>query len=171
MANPLTLVMALTVTADQLPELQEVVAKAQDEINAALTSVGTVHYARVLVVDTSSPNLQFTATPKGPFALCVITEYDGDFDRYTQDFVNKIGDVFNMLLQFTVGGAAVTPVQQNVAAFTAFVAANDLSQLPPNDGANKLYSAYPQTVQQIWAKFPVPPAPAPEPEPAAAGAS
>jgi hypothetical protein len=161
--------MALDIDDSQLPELQQVVAKAQSEINAALTAVGTVHYARVVVFDTSSPNLQFTATPKGPFALSVITEYDGDFDRYTQDFVNQIGDVFNALLAFTVGGKALIPVQQNVAAFTAFVAANDLSQLPPNGGENRLYSAYPQTVQQIHAKFP--PSPAPVPETAGASAS
>ncbi|MDP2712541.1 MAG: hypothetical protein Q8O56_15100 [Solirubrobacteraceae bacterium] len=159
--SPLTLVMALDVDASQLPALQKVVATAQAEINAALTSVGTVHFARVLVLDTSSPNLQFTATPAGPFALAVITEYDGDFARYTQDFVNKIGDVFDMLLKFTVGGSALVPVTDNVAAFTAFVAANDLSQQPPNDGGNRLYSAYPQTVQQILAKFPPAAAPVP----------
>lgn len=167
MANPLTLVMALDIDAAQLPELQEVVAKAQEEIDGALTAVGTVHFARVLVLDTSSPNLQFTATPKGPFALSVITAYDGDFTRYTQDFVNKIHDVFDALLQFTTGGKDLVPVQQHVSEFTAFVAANDLSQLPPNNGDNRLYSAYPQTVQQILAKFP----PAPAPERAAAASS
>lgn len=154
MANPLTLVMALTIDTDQLPELAAVVAKAQEEINQALTTVGTVHYARVLVLNTSSPNLQMGAAPAGPYALGVITAYDGSFDAYTQDFVNVIGDVFNELLAFTVGGKAVIPVQKNVAAFTAFVAANDLSQHPPNDSGNRLYSAYPQTVQQILAKFP-----------------
>ena len=75
-------------------------------------------------------------------------EYDGSFDDYIGDFVNVVGTVFDALLQFIVGGAAVTPVASNVAAFSAFVTANDASQHAPNNG---LFQAYPYTVQDIKA--------------------
>ena len=80
----------------------------------------------------------------------MITEYDGSFNAYINDFVAQLGAVFDANLQFVVGGAALTPVANNVAGFAAFVAANDASQHAPN---NTLYAAYPQTVQQVLAAF------------------
>ena len=53
--------------------------------------------------------------------LAVITEYDGDFDAYIQDFVAKVGPIFDVLLSFTVGGKEVTPVAQHISAFIAYV--------------------------------------------------
>ena len=50
-----------------------------------------------------------------------------------------------------VGGAAVTPVANNVAAFQAFIALNDASQHPPNV---TLFQAYTATVQEILASLP-----------------
>lgn len=117
--------------------------------------MGTVHFARFLFLDTSKPNLQPDLNPastsQGPFVIGVVTEFDGDFDAYIQDFVNKVGNIFDLLLQFVVGGAALIPVANNVQDFTDFIALNDASQHAPNQG---LYQAYPQTVQQIKAKFP-----------------
>ena len=52
------------------------------------------------------------------------------------------------MLPFVVGGAAVVPVADNVAAFEAFVTLNDASQHAPN---TSLYQAYTYTVQQILA--------------------
>ena len=150
MASPLTLLMPIIPGTNPL-ELAATLAKYNAEINSALTSIGTVHYARFLLLDRSTPNLQ-PGGSSDQLVLAVITEYDGSFQAYIGDFVSQIGDVFNALLQFVVGGAAVTPVQSNVAAFSAFVTANDASQHQPNEG---LYSAYPQTVQQIIAAFDV----------------
>ena len=67
---------------------------------------------------------------------------------YIQDFVAQLGPFFDALLSFTVGGKAVTPVADHIAAFTAYIQANNASQHAPNQG---LYQAYPQTVQQILA--------------------
>ncbi|HYW07643.1 MAG TPA: hypothetical protein VE913_11845, partial [Longimicrobium sp.] len=80
--------------------------------------------------------------------LAVVTEYDGSFQAYIGDFVARIGQVFDALLQFVVGGKELTPVANNAAAFLAFVTANDASSHQPNTG---LYSAYPLTVQKILA--------------------
>ena len=149
MASPLTLMMPI-IPGTSLTELAGTLAKYQTEIDSALTSIGTVHYARFLLLDRSTANLQPGATPSNEMVLAVITEYDGSFQAYIGDFVAQIGQVFDALLQFVVGGQALIPVANNVAAFDAFVAANDASQHQPNEG---LYQAYPQTVQQILAAF------------------
>jgi hypothetical protein len=149
MAKPLTLMMPIIPGTDMM-QLAGTLAKYQTEIDTALTSIGTVHFARFLLLDRSVANLQPGATASNEMVLAVITEYDGSFQAYIGDFVAQIGQVFDALLQFVVGGAALTPVANNVAAFSAFVAANDASQHQPNEG---LYSAYPQTVQQILACF------------------
>ncbi len=151
MANPLTLM--LPVIPGTSPEtIAQTLAQYGPQLDAALASIGTVHYARSLYLDLSQPNLQpsLTTPSQGPFVLSVMTEYDGDFDAYIGDFVAKVGTVFDALLQFVVGGAAVTPVANNVEAFTAFIDKNDVSQHFPN---TSLYDAYPQTVQQIKAAF------------------
>ena len=147
MASPLTLMMPI-IPGTNLTELAATLAKYQSQIDSALTSIGTVHYARFLLLDRSTANLQPGGASSDQLVLAVITEYDGSFQAYIGDFVSQIGDVFNALLAFVVGGAAVTPVQSNVNAFMAFVTANDASEHQPNEG---LYQAYTATVQQILA--------------------
>jgi len=146
MANPLTLLMPVVPGTDP-SAVAQTIAKNQQAIDNALTQVGTVHYARFLLLDTSAPNLQ-PGAGKGPYVLAVVTAYDGDFDAYIQDFVAQLGGVFDALLSFTVGGKAVTPVKDHIPAFTAYIKTNDASQHSPNQG---LYQAYPLTVQQILA--------------------
>lgn len=161
MASPLTLLMPI-IPGTNPAAVAAALQSQQTNIDKALSDIGTVHYARFLLLDRSVPNLQPGATPSNELVLAVITEYDGSFTGYIGDFVAQIGDVFNALLSFVVGGSAVTPVQNNVAAFSAFVAANDASQHFPNNGATApgappepgagLYQAYPDTtVQQILA--------------------
>ena len=147
MANPLTLLMPLVPNTNPLV-IAQTVASHQAAINVALTSIGTVHFARFAVFDASVPNLQPSGKPGDNLVLGVITEYDNDFDTYIADFVNKIGFIFDALLPFVVGGPPLVPVASNLVTFTAFVKANDASQAP---GAPGLYSAYPYSVQQILA--------------------
>ena len=132
MANPLTLVIPLKEGID-LGQLQAGLAQLMPNIGAAMEAVGTVHYSRVALLDRSSPNLQPGPT-SGPFSLAVITEYDGDFNAYIQDFVAKVGPIFDTLLSFTVGGTEITPVADHIAAFIATSEANDVSQQPPACG-------------------------------------
>ena len=150
MTSPLTLVMPLEENVD-LPKLAEALAQAAGSIDQALTSIGTVHFARFVLFDASTANMQPGST--GPFKLAVITQYDGSFDSYVQDFVNQIGGVFDELLSFTADGQSLVPVSRNVSAFTAYVAKNDLSQhMPP--GIQPLYCAYDASVQTILASLP-----------------
>jgi hypothetical protein len=154
MTNPLTLMMPVKPDT-KLLSIIEVLAENQAPIDAALSSIGTVHFARFLLLDSSVANLQpdlkdINAT-SDTLIIGVVTDYDGNFNAYISDFVAQLGDVFNALLAFVVDGESVTPVQDNLAAFQAFIATNDASQHKPND---TLYAAYPQTVQQIKAAFP-----------------
>ncbi|MFL5538946.1 MAG: hypothetical protein ACJ8J0_08135 [Longimicrobiaceae bacterium] len=151
MANPLSLFMPV-IPGTTAQQIATTMSTNQAALDAALASIGTVHYARTLFIDTSAANLQPSTTGTGPYVIGIITEYDGNFDAYIQDFVNKVGPEFDAMLQFVVGGQALIPVANNVNAFTQFIAANDASQHAPNTG---LYQAYPDvTVQQILAAFP-----------------
>lgn len=148
--NPLTLLMPLREGID-IEEPAQVIAHEQPMIDAALEKVGTVHYARFLLLDASSPNLQPSSpSSEGPFLLGVITTYDGDFDLYIQDFVHQLGEVFDALLGFTRDGAPLVPVKDHVADFAAWVARNDASRQPPNNALSQ-YAAYPYTVQAVKA--------------------
>ncbi len=158
MASPLTLLMPIIPGTNPM-DVAVALKSQQANIDKALGDIGTVHYARFLLLDRSVPNLRPGPVPSNELVLAVITEYDGSFPKYIGDFVAQIGDVFNALLAFVVGGAAVTPVQDNRTAFLAFIMANDASQHFPNNGATSrtqpgagLYQAYPDTtVQQILA--------------------
>lgn len=154
MANPLTLMMPV-LPGTTLVSIATLLAENQPAIDAALASIGTVHFARFSLLDRSQPNLQpdlaKAADPSDTLVIGVITAYDGDFKPYISDFSAQLGDVFNALLKNVIGGAAITPVQNNLAEFQAFIARNDASQHEPN---TTLYGAYPQTVQQILAAFP-----------------
>lgn len=148
MATPLTLLMPV-VSGTSVGTLATLIQQNLPAIDQALTNIGTVHYARFLVLDTTTANLQPTGpTDTNNLVLAVITEYDGSFSGYISDFVKQLGNVFDALLQYVQGGSAVIPVQNNLAAFTAFIAKNDYSQMP---GVPAMYQAYPYTVQQILA--------------------
>jgi len=152
MANPLTLLLPVIPGTTLGKGLGEYIS----QLYAALASIGTVHYARGVFLDTSSPNLISTSsTSTGPFVVAVLTQYDGSFDAYIQDFISQAGTVFDALLPNVVGGAAVVPVADNAAAFQAFIKQNDASQQPPNNGST--YQAYAATVQQILASVPAEP--------------
>lgn len=155
MASPLTLLMPV-IPGTSLQAIAATLAEYEPTLHQALTSIGTVHYARTLLLDRSTANLQPTGQASDSYVIAVITEYDGSFDAYINDFVAQVGTVFDALLQFVVGGKALTPVVNNVAAFQAFIAQNDASQHLPNNGGgtkddNGLYQAYPYTVQTILA--------------------
>ena len=157
MASPLTLL--LPVSEGHTPlEIAAKLGEYGSKLNEALKAVGTVHYARALMFDRRSPNLQprFDPPQKGeaPFVIAVITEFDGDFDRYIHDFVSKVGEVFDALLQFVPGGKEITPVASHEDAFRKLLAANDASHKLP-----ALFQAYTATVPLILASLPPPDSP------------
>ena len=156
MTNPLSLFMPVlpgTTLKSVIDLLNN--PEVQAQIDEAVRNIGTVHFARFLLLDRSQPNFQPKLTqlntPSDTLVIGVITEYDGDFDPYISDFVSQLGEVFDAILNLVVGGAAVVPVADHVEEFNNFITANDASQHQPNES---LRAAYPQTVQQILAAFP-----------------
>jgi hypothetical protein len=152
MASPLTLFLPV-IPGTNLETLNEALGKSQAALFEGLTAVGTVHYARILLLDANTPNLQPTGNPNDSYILAVITEFDGSFDAYIQDFINQMAPVFDALLGFVVGGPALIPVTENVSAFIAYSAQNDASQHQPT-GLPIFYQAYTATVQEILASLP-----------------
>src|SRR5260370_29574837 len=97
MASPLTLLMPV------LPGItpQEIFAGMSQygpQLDAALSRIGTVHFARTLILDPSAPNLQPSPTSTS-FVLVIFTEFDGTFDDYIHDFVVVVGPRFDPLLK------------------------------------------------------------------------
>ena len=87
------------------------VAQNTDEIFAGLNNVGTVHFARFVLVGDN---------------LCMFSVYDGDFTNYIRDFIATIGSVFDGVVALVEGGEAVIPSEQHVEAFIDWVHAHDL---------------------------------------------
>jgi hypothetical protein len=91
------------------------VAESKDEIYAGLDNVGTVHFARFVIVDDN---------------ICMFSVYDGDFTNYIRDFIATIGSVFDGVVRLVEGGDDVIPSEQNVEKFIDWVHAHDAYQVP-----------------------------------------
>jgi hypothetical protein len=150
MASPLTLILPVIPGTD-LTTLSGTLGQSNSLLDDALRSIGTVHYARILLLDASAANLQPSEKPTDSYVIAVITEFDGSFPAYIGDFVAQVGPIFDALLSFVVGGQALIPVANNVAPFGDFIALNDASQHAPNVN---LFQAYTATVQEILANLP-----------------
>ncbi len=87
----------------------------------ALTDVGTVHVSHFVPFENNQ--------------LGFFTVYDGDFEKYIQDFADKTSFTFNALFPNIVGGPP-TPVEKNARAFIQWAAENNY---PPIG----FYSGYP----------------------------
>ncbi|KRQ92726.1 hypothetical protein CQ12_26450 [Bradyrhizobium jicamae] len=91
------------------------IAKNKDAIYAGLNNVGTVHFARFVIVGDN---------------ICMFSVYDGDFTNYIRDFIATIGEVFNEVVKLVEGGKKVIPCEKNVEAFIQWVHEHDLYQVP-----------------------------------------
>lgn len=91
------------------------IAQNKDAIYAGLNNVGTVHFARFVIVGDN---------------ICMFSVYDGDFTNYIRDFIATIGDVFNAVVELVEGGNDVLPCERNVEAFIQWVHERDLYQVP-----------------------------------------
>ena len=91
------------------------IAQNKDAIYAGLNNVGTVHFARFVIVGDN---------------ICMFSVYDGDFTNYIRDFIATIGDVFNAEVELVEGGEDVLPCEKNVEAFIQWVHERDLYQVP-----------------------------------------
>ncbi len=100
---------AVAVTGD----LSRAIFEASDQLLAGLSNVGTVHFARFVVVDGN---------------LCMFSEYDGDFSAYIRDFVAKLGSTLDQVMA-CVKDPPPTPVEQYPEEFVEWVRARDAFQM------------------------------------------
>lgn len=91
------------------------IAQNKDEIYAGLDNVGTVHFARFVIVDNN---------------ICMLSVYDGDFTNYIRDFIATIGSVFDAVVGLVDGGEDVIPSEHNIEKFIDWVHAHDMYQVP-----------------------------------------
>ncbi len=91
------------------------VAQNVDAIYAGLDNVGTVHFARFVIVDNN---------------LCMISTYDGDFSNYIRDFIATIGNVFDAVVTLIEDGDRVVPTEEHVDEFIQWVHERDMFQVP-----------------------------------------
>jgi hypothetical protein len=87
---------------------------ATEMIVVGLNNVGTVHFARFVLV---GPN------------LCMFSVFDGDMTGYIRDFITVIGQAFDVILGY-VRDPPPTPVGKHPDDFIAWVAAHDAFQMP-----------------------------------------
>ena len=91
------------------------IAENVDEIFAGLDNVGTVHFARFLLIDKN---------------ICMISVYDGDFSNYIRDFITTIGSVFDAVISLVDGAEHMIPTEEHVEEFIDWVQDHDLFQAP-----------------------------------------
>lgn len=119
--NALSLVLKVKQpVADHAAKLREIACQLTP---GGLNNVGTVHFARFLLINDDTTFLVFT-------------EYDGAFEKYINDFINEVGDAFNAILSQVEVPDGIIPVQQHRKEFTDFVRKNDHL-------TDALYCAYP----------------------------
>lgn len=123
--TPLNLIMPITPgAAPALRALLTGVSARQDKpVERALIGLGNVHHAQFVFLENDT-------------RLGVLTWYDGTFDDYIVSFVEHIGGIFNAILQYVDGAAALVPVETHREGFLAFIAAHDCKCL-------HAFSAYP----------------------------
>lgn len=99
------------------------IASNLDEIYAGLDNVGTVHFARFVIIENN---------------MCMISSYDGDFSNYIRDFVAQLGKVFDGVVALIEDGDDMIPTSENIDAFINWVHDRDVYQIP--DTATDLLS-------------------------------
>jgi hypothetical protein len=126
--NPLTLVMRIR-SPEDYQQLNDMLVQlhsqpaTENPITVALNKIATVHFARFVFLENNTK-------------LAVITTFDHDFETYIADFVDEIGQIFDMLLRH-MEGAPPLPVRDHREEFLQYVRENDMPAIQP------FYSAYP----------------------------
>ena len=120
-AKHLTDIHGLQVTSARLCVEDDRAGLAGEKAHKASDSIGTLHVAHFVPFEDNH--------------LAFFTVYDGDFEKYIQDFADKTSFIFDTLFPNIVGGPP-TPVAKNVQAFLQWARDNNY---PPIG----FYSAYP----------------------------
>ncbi|WP_291994095.1 hypothetical protein [Candidatus Accumulibacter sp. ACC003] len=130
---PFLVIMPLKGKVAELALEQVVFRVAGSTLVNGSDTVGTLHFAHFVPLEDSK--------------LGFFTVYDGPFDKYIQDFAEKLGPIFDLLFKFVIDPPP-TPSAKNADALAEWVAARDLQPIG-------FYKAYPGlTVQDVNALLP-----------------
>jgi len=120
--SPLTCILPLRKGVD-IKHLKEQLVAVKPRVDQALDKVSTVHFARFVLLQNDTQ-------------LAIITEYDGDFDRYIEDFAEHLHDVFDLLFKEYVADPPPVSVKDHAKELAAWVKRHDAPSIA-------FYSAYP----------------------------
>lgn len=101
--------------------LKQASSALQDKARRGSGSIGTLHFSHWGLFEN--------------YYIAFFTIYDGDFEKYIQDFADHIGHIFDLVFAH-ISGAPPIPVAKNAKAFLQWAAEN-------NHPAIGFYSAYP----------------------------
>ena len=143
MATALNLTARIKQDAESQQRLQQIIKDFAEHIQpvmeAALTAVETVHYARVVVIDN--------------MYIQVLTEFDGEADEYAEFFRQQTGELFKLVFSLAEGAPPWEELN-NPNSFFEYVNSLNLNSLGEatvgNEGRGYLFSAYGDaTVREI----------------------
>lgn len=117
--------------------------QVQPTVDAALAKSGTVHFARVLVIDNKY--------------IQVLTEFDGDTMQYTEFFRKELGPIFQVIFSL-VEGAPPWEELNNPNSFFEYTHRLNVPCLGTstvgNEGRGYLFSAFgDMTVREIKSRL------------------
>jgi hypothetical protein len=147
MATALNLTARIKQDDESQQRLQQIVRDFAEHIQpameAALTAVETVHYARVVVIDNQY--------------IQVLTEFDGEADEYAEFFRQHTGELFRLVFSLSEGAPPWEELN-NPNSFFEYVNSLNLNSLGEstvgNEGRGYLFSAYGDaTVREIKASL------------------
>lgn len=114
-------------------------------------NTGIIHYSRLVLIPHSANNRRYSSVFKRTYALMLCTTFDGGMIPYFRAFweSKKIRQTFNRLRLIAVEPAPkfTGDLYHDYTQFQNWLAAQDVH-------TEGFYSAYPQTLQQIYKKFP-----------------
>lgn len=150
MATPLTLMLPLRQDAEPERLLQTIQA-SQATLNRALDLMGVMHFARLLLLDRASPNLQPEPDSRGSHVLAMLAEYDGELADCVQQLASEWGPQLDAMLDFVEGGAGLIPCVHHAAALADFISRHDASRAQAD---LTHFQAYYATAREIAAALP-----------------
>jgi hypothetical protein len=87
-------------------KLRNVLKTRKKEFTEALRTLGTIHYARWVIIDGETLDGEIL-----PAQLVFSSNFDGELDTHIRDLVDKIGDVFDAIYEYVEGYAPETKLE------------------------------------------------------------
>jgi hypothetical protein len=78
--------------------LKSVFKERKEELNAAIRNMGTVHYARGVIIDGEEIDHKMV-----PPQLVLSSNFDGDIDTHVKDLVSNLGNLLDLIYNHTTG--------------------------------------------------------------------